>query len=52
MEGVVTAMTAGMTTIAGYVVDMVEAGLPILLPVVGIVIATTFGIRFIRHVIG
>ena len=50
MESIVTAMTGAVTTIASDCTSMIAGILPVALPVLGIVIATTFGLKFIKKV--
>ena len=48
MESITTAMTGAVDTIATDVMALVEGILPVALPVLGVVIAVTFGIKFIK----
>lgn len=53
MEGasaIVTAMTGAVTTIASDCTEMVGAILPVALPVLGIVIAVSFGLKFVKKI--
>lgn len=50
MEGIITAMTDSVTTIAKNCESLISAILPVALPVLGVVIAVSFGLKFIKKV--
>ena len=51
MEGIASAMTTAVGTIASDATGLVADILPVALPVLGIGIAVTFGIKFVKKVI-
>lgn len=50
MEEISTAMVSAVTTIASDATGLIAKILPVALPVLGVVIAVTFGLKFIKKV--
>ena len=48
MEGVTTALTTGITTIASNATDAIAKVLPVALPVMGAIVVLTIGIRVFK----
>lgn len=48
MEGVITALTTGITTIASSATDAIAKVLPVALPVMGGIVVVTIGIRVFK----
>lgn len=48
MEGVTTALTTGITTIASNATDAIAKVLPVALPVMGAIVVVTIGIRVFK----
>ena len=48
MEGVTTALTTGITTIASSATDAIAKVLPVALPVMGAIVVVTIGIRVFK----
>ena len=48
MEGVTTALTTGITTIASSATDAIAKVLPVALPVMGGIVVVTIGIRVFK----
>lgn len=50
MESITTAMTGAVNTIATDCTSLIAGILPVALPVLGVVIAVSFGLKFIKKV--
>ena len=48
MEGVTTALTTGITTIASSATDAIAKVLPVALPVMGAIVVVTIGIKVFK----
>lgn len=49
MEGVTTALTAGITTIASSCTDAISKVIPVALPVMGAIVVVTIGIKVFKR---
>ena len=48
MEGVTTALTTGITTIASNATDAIAKVLPVALPVMGAIVVVTIGVKIFK----
>lgn len=52
MEAVTTALTSGITTIAGEAMTAVGSVIPVALPIVGAIVVVSIGLRVFKKVTG